>query len=311
MAGHNRERRLRDVESAAAVFRAAGVTCQLVPTAAAGSAALQASDLARAGCDAIISCGGDGTVNEAVQRIIAEQIAITVGVLPLGTGNGLAADLRMPRAPIQAAEWLLKAQPKRIAVGKAEWDLEVVASQPYAWRRSRYFLISAGVGADAELVYRATTAVKERWGMGAYYVLGCYLYFTHRFSAFDLEVQAADGGTLQTRAQQLLIARIACFGGAMPYLAPGADLMNDELRLVLFRKAGRKSILRHTIAASLNRFWNIPGVEFLSAHEVTVRPVAAPSANNLHTQIDGELLSSLPVRFSIVPNALTLLVAPS
>ena len=71
----------------------------------------------RRGCDAILACGGDGTVHEVLQRMVGTDAAL--GVVPLGTANALAANLGLGRSPAKAVRKLLTALPVRVPVGKS------------------------------------------------------------------------------------------------------------------------------------------------------------------------------------------------
>ena len=73
---------------------------------------------------------------------------VALGIIPLGTANSLAHDLRLPLSPLDAAHAALKAKPRRIAVGR-------IAYQDFAGNRaSRYFTVTVGIGVDAHLFYK-------------------------------------------------------------------------------------------------------------------------------------------------------------
>ena len=71
-----------------------GWLVELRQTEKAGDATLMAREAAQIGCDMVIVAGGDGTVNEAVNGLVGTQTAL--GVLPVGTGNRWARQLRIP-----------------------------------------------------------------------------------------------------------------------------------------------------------------------------------------------------------------------
>ena len=60
--------------------------------------------------------------------------------------------------------------------------------------------------------------------------------------------------------------------------------------------------------ALLQQRWKTPGVDLVWARDVLCRPIAGDPSGNIYAEADGELLGGLPVRFSTVPKALTLLV---
>ncbi|MEO6120054.1 MAG: acylglycerol kinase family protein, partial [Terriglobales bacterium] len=91
--GQRRHLRLARVEAAARALNAGGVATTLIPTMAAGSAGQQAAEAIADGHDAIFACGGDGTVHEVLQGMVAHAPDVPLGIIPLGTGNVLAFDL--------------------------------------------------------------------------------------------------------------------------------------------------------------------------------------------------------------------------
>src|SRR3954464_6818767 len=119
LSGRRKKHRLKDVEAAAAILRAAGVEVEVAPTRAASDAGAQVRMAVRDGFDTIVACGGDGTVHDVLQGIAGRDA--TLGIIPLGTANAMAHDLRLPLSPEGAARALLGAVPKRIAVGRIDY----------------------------------------------------------------------------------------------------------------------------------------------------------------------------------------------
>ncbi len=102
--GRKREQRAQQISHIAGLFREHGMQVEAWVTTHAGSAVQQTQDAAAAGFDTVLACGGDGTFNEVlngVMRAGPQQPAI--GVIPLGSGNLLATDLRLPSNPVAAA----------------------------------------------------------------------------------------------------------------------------------------------------------------------------------------------------------------
>src|SRR5690349_24589883 len=119
LSGRRRKYRVKDVESVAAILRAASVQLEVAPTRAASDAAAQVRLAIRDGFDTIIACGGDGTVHDVLQGIAGRGAAL--GIIPLGTANAMAHDLRLPMRPAAAAKALLSAVPKTVAVGQIQY----------------------------------------------------------------------------------------------------------------------------------------------------------------------------------------------
>jgi YegS/Rv2252/BmrU family lipid kinase len=301
IAGKNREKRLAQVESAAQVLRAAGAEARTVATKTAGSGGQQAREAIAAGYDAVLACGGDGTVHEIVQGIAGSETPL--GVIPLGTGNSLANELGLSRNPVRAAQAILSSEPRRIALGRVEFP------ESAALRHSaRYFIVIAGAGVDARMLYQMNVAAKQWSGMAAYYAEAARLFLTHRFQRFEVEWHDQVGQEQRAEVTQVMAVRLRQFGGIIRWLAPNAALESDDLQLVLFRTASRISYSLYLLRALLEQRWRTPGVDLVSAREAICRPIPGKHSGNIYTEADGELVGSLPVRFSTVANALILLM---
>src|SRR5579859_223001 len=301
--GGSGRRRQRELESALAVLRAAGVDADLVPTQSPAHAKEETRSAIDSGCDTLFACGGDGTIHNAVQVLAGSPVALAI--LPTGTANALAHDLGLPLNVTAAAKAALNAVPRRIALGCVKYlDLHNNPGQ-------RYFVITAGVGVDAHLFYKLHTGTKQRMGMAAYYAKAWHLWFNYpmtRFAANYVET----GSALQQRANvtELLAVRIRNFGGVVQELAPGASLDRDDMRLVFARTASRLAYLAWVTRGLLRCHWNVPGVNLVHSTRVLCDyepSSAAPEPRKIYVEADGELLGSLPAEITVVPNSLTLL----
>jgi diacylglycerol kinase family enzyme len=310
-AGSSRAERTAQVEAAAAVFRKAGLEAELISTRAAGSATDQAMEAIAVGCDTIIACGGDGTVHECMQRMVAERASAALAMLPLGTGNALGKDLRSPRDPVRAAQVLLNAKPERIPVGRLE-----PLDNPAA---GRYFIVTAGIGGDAHMLYELNFEAKRSQGMRAYYLAGTRIFLQHDFPPFEIEFTQPDGSRRTVIASQALSVRISNFGGLIRGLAPGASLRRRDMRLVIFRTPRRRAFLTYLLWRFLGTPWLPRDVELVDADEAICRPLPASARvprpwhegqrhARIHAEVDGEMSGTIPVRIFAVPDALTLLV---
>ena len=295
LSGGRRERRLTDVEAAASVLRAAGIEVDTVAT----EGAAEAGDQARAAVsqyDAIFACGGDGTIHDILQGMAGTQTPL--GIIPLGTANTLAHDLRIPLNHIGAARAALVANPRRIAVGRVKYkDFERNDA-------ARYFTVAVGIGVDAHLFYKLNAAAKRHLGMAAYYWKATHLWLTYPLDHFRADV-TFQGKTRELNLSQVLAVRIRYFGGVLRELAPGASLDRIELRLVLFRTQSRFTYLRYILRGLLGTRWSGKGIELADADLVRCRALSAPQ--RVFVEADGELIGTLPAEVSIVPGALTLL----
>jgi diacylglycerol kinase (ATP) len=299
--GRRRKQRVQDVETAASVLRAGGVELDISPTRAASDAAAQVRLAIRDGFDTIIACGGDGTIHDVLQGLAGKDAAL--GVIPLGTANAFAHDLRVPMSPGGAARTLLAAVPKRFAVGRIDYrDFNSLPA-------FRYFTVAAGVGVDAHLFYNLNRLIKDRMGMLAYYTKATHLWLTHRMRYFEAEFSSNGGAPWQEkRLSEMLAVRINYFGGVLRELAPGASLGRNDMRLVLCRTGNRAMYLAYVFRGILGMSSGVPGIELAYADNVTCRSVPGEKPEKIYVEADGELLGRLPMTLYMVPDELTVLV---
>ena len=147
-------RRVRQLDEARRIFRKRGIETELQNTTAAGDATVLARQAVEQSRQLVIVCGGDGTVNEAVNGLACSQVPLAV--LPAGTANVLAKELSLPWNLPRAAERIISAQYRRIALGLA--TPEKSSGEP------RYFLSVAGAGPDGALVCRRTSGNQAQGG---------------------------------------------------------------------------------------------------------------------------------------------------
>jgi YegS/Rv2252/BmrU family lipid kinase len=305
--GLARTRRRSDVERAAAVLKDEGITVDLEATAGPRLAGEQARKLVANGVDTVIACGGDGTVHDVLQGVAGTQACL--GVLPLGTANSLGCDLGLTRDAERSARQLLAATTHRIAVGELEFQGKS------SHRESRYFTVAAGIGADAALFYRINAGFKKRWGMVAYVGEALRQWVVQNFHPFRVEWFDSDRHEKRSEiVTQVLVVRIANFGGVLNRLAPGADLLRDDFRLVLFKTRSRARYLRFATGRLMGQSWTDPQIELVHATQMWCFPHRddkTPRYPEIHAEADGEWLGRLPVSARILPSALNLLVPPT
>lgn len=300
--GGRRNRRESDLKEILSILTGAGVEAGLVRTQSSLDAAEQARQAIANGCDTVFACGGDGTVHDVLQGMAGSRAALAV--IPMGTANALAHDLRIPRDPARAARAALRAEARRIALGR------VTVNGPANMPVTRYFTVTVGVGVDAHLFYKLQTGIKQRLGMAAYYAKAWHLWCSHRMGRFQVELAAGPDQVVHSGVTEMLAVRIQNFGGVLQELAPGASLQRDDLRVVLCHSASRMSYLAYVIRGMLRANWKVPGVELAFAK--ALRCSNPPSASHddscrVYVEADGELVGTLPAEITIVPDALTIL----
>jgi YegS/Rv2252/BmrU family lipid kinase len=296
------KKRQRELQSAVEIMRAGGIEAELVSTDSKEHAAEEARRAIASGCDTIFACGGDGTVHNTIQNLANTPVAL--GILPIGTANALAHDLRWPFRIAAAAEAALHAKTRRVTLGRV--SCRNMQGAPI----SSYFVVAAGIGVDAHLFYKLHSGVKQRLGMSAYYAKAWHMWFSYPMTRFRMEyLQTSTSAPKAANVTELLAVRIRNFGGVLRELAPGASLDRDDMRLVFCHTASRLAYLSYVTAGLLRLAWPIPGIELAFGVKASCDYLGSETGAEakIYVEADGELLGTLPAEITVVPNALTLL----
>jgi diacylglycerol kinase family enzyme len=239
-----------------------------------------------AGADLIVVAGGDGTINEAAEGMIGSDVPL--GILPAGTANVLATEMKLGGNLEKVAGRLGELRPRRISVGHLICDGGAV---------SRHFLLMAGVGLDAHVVYRVNAALKARTGKFAYWVAGWSL-LGRRLAEFDVTI-----GGERRKCSFALLSKVRNYGGDFE-IARNVTLLHDQFEVILFEGGTSTQYVKYFAGMAFNRLGGMRGVTVLRTDRVTI---SAADGRRAFVQIDGEIGGTVPAEIRIVPDALTLL----
>ena len=308
--GPRGKKRDAELNHAIGIIQSAGVRTELTVCCSSQEATDNARCAVADGSDTVFACGGDGTIHDVIQGLAGTPVALAI--LPFGTANALAHDLKIPLRPSAAAQAAVagnrqnKINVRRIPLGRIEF--EDFHGKPAA----RYFTVAAGVGVDAHLFYKLTAELKNRSGMAAYYLKSWQLWATYDMRRFEVEYAKGSGHRQQASLTELLAVRIRFFGNILRELVPGASLDRTDLRAVMCRTASRNAYLQYVAGRLLGRSWEIDGIDLVSCSEVVCRlpekTEADASERRVYVEADGELLGRLPARMTVQPDALSLVV---
>jgi diacylglycerol kinase (ATP) len=300
--GQQSSRREKDIQYILSVLNENGISTHRMETSAPGSAGKHAREALHLGCDAVLACGGDGTVHEIIQELVGKSIAL--GVIPMGTANALAQNLRLGRSPAKAIRSLLTAVPAQIPVGRIHFKGTTEE------RQTRFFTVAAGIGADALLMSALDATLKRRLGYVLYLIEAARVWLTNSFPVFRASFKGEGHALLhEAEVSQILAIRVRSFGGALGELAPGATLHGDKLRLIAFKTRSRMRYLLFLLGVLAGRQTFSGAVELLDAIAVDCRQ-SDGSGETILVEADGEVLGSLPARLEIADEKLTILIPP-
>jgi YegS/Rv2252/BmrU family lipid kinase len=232
---------------ALAVVDAHGDPAEVLMTEAVGHARELAKSAVRRGARLVMAWGGDGTISEVASALAFEEIPL--GIIPAGSGNGLARELGVSMRPERAIADALQAVPQPMDLGELDGHL---------------FANIAGIGFDAHIASRFATATRRGFigyaGITARALTG---YVPQRYRVTTGGVETAHHAILVT------IANSAQFGNNAR-IAPGARVDDGELDLVVMEERSRFGTL-----CRLPRLFNgtvagVPGCTIRRIREATI-----------------------------------------
>jgi diacylglycerol kinase family enzyme len=303
--GHGKIARHDIIGRSAQIWKSAGYDVDVVPITGAGTATEQTREITVRGCDVLFACGGDGTVHEVLQSLVATKTSTAMGIIPLGTGNVVANNLGLPKASPEAASIQLKYAPRRIAAGCMKTTLSTGESC------SRYFLAAAGLGLHARMIQEAHAKSKSRSGMMAYYRSGFRLMFLEPITGFEIDLTLPDGSTQTHLSYELLAIKVALFSGIVSRWRPGSSLADPVIRFMLVKSPSRVGMVAGTLRCIVGGSPKLRGVEIIPASRAVCRPLPSTSTSAIVSEADGEALGTLPAEITTVPDAFALLMPPS
>jgi len=292
-AGNGGKGRRRMLDEARRILPLGGIEADLHETRAPGDATVMAQRATVEGRQLVIACGGDGTLNEVVNGLAAQQNGhrVPMALLPGGTANVLAKEIGLPWDIPAAAEKLVRGEVKEIALG-----LATPLKEP---SKARYFLSVAGAGPDGMIVYSIDLDLKARVGILAYWWQGAHEVFRYKFPHFRVVT-----GEKTLDATLVVVGRTKHYGGPFR-ITTEADLYADQFEMMGLTTQSGFRYLSYLPTLWLGKLRGTEGVHYWKANSIVCEPL---DSNPVYAQIDGEPLARLPVEFKIVPRALKLLV---
>ena len=243
-----------------------------------------ALELARdADADLVVAVGGDGTVSEVARGLILSRQPKTFGIIPCGSGDGLALHLGIPRRPAKAIAVL---------------NEEASARMDYATVNGEPFFCTTGVGFDADVA--EAFASSGRRGLFTYIATALRLWMHFEPQTYSITV---DGETVETSAAIVTVGNVNQWGN-QARITPLASLTDGMLDVTVVRPF---------------HLWNVPRLAFLlltgkahKAREVRLlrgREVRSERKDNGAAHRDGDPFPAGRILTAkIIPSALSVTI---
>lgn len=249
---------------------------------------------------ALVAVGGDGTIR--VAAAVAMDAGLPMGIVPAGTGNGVAYSLGLPLDAWEACRLIATGTPQPCDLGRIEFPGE--GDQPGDGRHpSVLFLNVAGVGLDA-----AITRVYHEDGLGVRGVPGYALATVRSLLAYEpvpLDL-GLDGETLRLEALLVAIGNGSFYGKGIQIIPP-ARPSDGLLDVCVVLPAGLADLSSLVPMLLLARHTHHPKVRTFRARQVEVR-TGAGASRSVPVHADGDVVGDLPVRISVIPGGIRLVL---
>ncbi len=232
---------------------------------------------------AILVVGGDGTVREVIEGLLADGKHTPLVIMRNGTENLVAKELNQPTTPQGVVRTLLAGDTIPCDVGQVN---------------GRRFLLVAGAGFDAEVVHRVAAARRGHITHWDYFWPICRTLGTHRFPRLWV---VADGAPV-------FDGRGLAFVGIMPRYSLGLRVLkrarHDDglLDLCILPCTSRPELVGHALNTLRRNHDRTDGVVYRKCQQIQVAGEA-----DTPLEIDGDPGGLLPAMFSILPSAATFL----
>ena len=274
------------VDVATRTLERLGAKGEIRLTERAGHAHELSLEAAASGADLVIGWGGDGTINEVGRALVqmghGGAPTPALGIVPGGSGNGLARELNIPFDPARAIERAVRSKPRLVDAGEIG---------------DRVFFNVAGIGIDAHVAALVSTRVHHR-GLLPYLSASAGDLLRYQPVEYALSI---DGRPTQIAALVLAFANSKQWGfGAQ--IAPGANLEDGLLDFVVVRERGFLGNMVRVPSLFMGRIDRCQGIDTHRVREVTIR-----SREAMLFHVDGEAVQGSDTLIARVhPGALRL-----
>jgi len=249
-----------------------------------GHSQILAQESINENADIVVACGGDGTINEVARSIVNSNKIL--GIIPIGSGNGLASNLNIPKNIEKATDIIKSKIITCIDVGKIN---------------SHYFFSNMGIGFDAKVVREYETSTNRKLLGYAKATLKALKKFK-TINDIDIEL---NNRFLSKNLFMLFVSNSNELGYNLS-LTPKASLQDGLLDVFLVSKINKLQMVTLSLLIMLKKQSLLKQVETYQTKKITIQ---AKSNETFATQIDGEYLkiNTKKIEISILQKSLNIL----
>lgn len=229
--------------------------------------------------------GGDGTIGSVVNAVA--KSGVTLGILPLGTGNAFARDLSIPTDLDKAIEIMVSGNETQIDLGVCE---------------GRYFLNVATVGLSATVAKALTTPLKRRFGRFVYAI--AWAKALQQMKPFRTSI-STENGKVELEALQIVLGNGKYHAGPLP-ISRTASITDGLLHLYAVEASSKGALIKYALLLPTGFQGSLKNVHYEDTEGGVIETTPLQSV-----VVDGEVCQKTPLHFSIAPLALRVMTPES
>lgn len=253
--------------------------CTMRVTTGPGDAQAVAEAAVKEGFGTIVAAGGDGTVNEVVNGLVGADVSL--GILPVGTMNVFAAELGLPGDLDEAWAVIRAGRTRKVDLLRAN---------------QQYFIQLAGVGLDAQVVQATSWNFKKNFGPLS------YLISAAQIAAKKPPRLLVEADGITREGSFVLIGNGRYYGGPVAFFKD-ARIDDGKLDVLIFKNLAYLDIARYLATVFMGKHTTLSDVEYFQTRRALVR-----SDEDVPVEVDGEVVTTLPVTFRISSRKLRVVV---
>lgn len=259
-----------------------GPAFEWIPTKKAGHARELATEAAKKH-PVVVAFGGDGTVGDVARGIFGTEA--TLGVLPVGTGNDFARNLRLPLDLNEACATVLGGVFRRVDVG-------MINGTP--------FVNNCGTGFDAQVMRTMNTSIRFTKGPAAFNLAILKTFFSYK--PFSLTIETDDHGKTEEKAYMVSVLNGPMYAAGM-LAAPRAEVDDGLVDVMVIKALPKSQLLPLIMKVRQGTHVDHPAVKIFQTRKLTLKTVPPQPLN-----IDGDVSGLTPAEITVQPRALRVMV---
>lgn len=232
----------------------------------------------------VLIAGGDGTINQVVNSLLKHDIDLPLGIFPVGTANDYAAYFNLPHEIEDIVDILLGDHYTLSDIGLVN---------------EKYFVNVASLGVLIDIGQRTNTELKNSLGVLAYYLHG----IGELPKLKPVQIQVNSKNLEYTGEILFMLIMNGKSAGGFNRIAPCASVNDGLLDVFIFKKCPIYELAPMLLSVINGEHINNPNVIHFRTQELTVDTI-----NAVGTDLDGEEGPSFPLKVTVIPKKLKILI---